>query len=84
MQADVGAIKVKALEVAREAETRVTPDDDEIFIQTENALRKVSLTLVFAMRVGNAQREVSGRHSASISGKGPVGIAVVQFFEAKI
>ena len=56
VQANIGAIEMKAGQIIREPNSGIATDDNEVLVQTDNAFRKLSDALVLAVRIADAQR----------------------------
>lgn len=74
LQAHIRAVKVKAGTRCRNTDQRIATDDDEILIQCGHARGKGAAALVFAMRIGNADRKAAIRHGPGIAGQRPIRI----------
>ena len=74
LQAHIGAVKVKAGKPGRDTHQRIAADDDEILIQADHARGKGAAALVFAMRIGNADRKAAICHGPGIAGQRPIRI----------
>lgn len=74
LQAKICAIKVKAGTRCRNTDQRIATDDNEILIQCGHARGKGTAALVFAMRIGNADRKAAIRHGPGIAGQRPIRI----------
>lgn len=74
LQAHIRPIKMKAGTRCRNADQRIATDDDEILIQADHARGKCAAALVFAMRIGNADRKAAIRHGPGIARQRPIRI----------
>ena len=67
VQANVCAIEMEAVEIAREPEPGIAPDDDEILIQRRHLGRQHANALIFAVRICDAQSQLARRDTASVA-----------------
>ncbi len=74
LQAHIRAVKVKAGPRCGNTDQRITTDDDEILIQCGHSCGKGAAALVFAMRIGNADRKAAIRHGPGIARERPIRI----------
>ena len=74
LQAHIRAVKVKAGPRCGNTHQRITADDDEILIQCGHSCGKGAAALVFAMRIGNADRKAAIRHGPGIARERPIRI----------
>ena len=79
VKADVRAVEVKSGEVVREANSRITANDDKVFVQAHDTFWKFSDALVFAVGVTDAERKLASRYSASVASERLVAVASEDF-----
>ena len=69
--ADIRAVKMKSLQICRDGQVGVAPDDNEVLVEATDFLRQRLGELIVAMRVREAKREAPRIHTPAISTNAP-------------